>query len=344
MRSSQGLELRDDTNVLAELELRGELLLERLEPQLFQPGDLGGERGLVREVGQRAASPEPERLGQDPTRGLGLMAVGTGLAEHVLEEESIHLAAFRPQAVAGGARLDRVARERGTDPRDVHSERGPGILREIIPPERIDQALRRDDLVRLEYEVGEHDPLLRASERDRAVLPGDLERPQDGEAHRATVPLARRAWNPQPRRGSLGHVQTLPRSRFRVVSRPMGHGRRARARLSSPFRLPGAIATCLPPLLRARRERLRPKAGRRGHLPRWAPRPLCDEHLVISAVESSTPEVAPVDDVLGATPRQLRRRRTSARPLGDIADVVRAKPGMQPVQAYFAFLAAWRPG
>ena len=67
MGSRQGLELRHDPNVLTELDLGGELLLDSLEPEAPPSGDLARERRLVREVRQRAASPERAlRKGSDP--------------------------------------------------------------------------------------------------------------------------------------------------------------------------------------------------------------------------------------------------------------------------------------
>ena len=62
----RGLELPDELGIRTELELGRDALLERPEPQLLEPVDLGLGELLQLRVRERRAAPERERLAQEP--------------------------------------------------------------------------------------------------------------------------------------------------------------------------------------------------------------------------------------------------------------------------------------
>src|SRR4029453_17388776 len=66
----QRLELRDELDLPAELEVCLDPLLERDEPELLESRDLALGKGLVQEVRERGPAPERERLAQSRLRRL----------------------------------------------------------------------------------------------------------------------------------------------------------------------------------------------------------------------------------------------------------------------------------
>ena len=69
MGGDELLQLADELRVAAERELGVDPPLDRGEPDLLEPLDRGPRERLVREIGERRAAPEPERLAQQ-LRGL----------------------------------------------------------------------------------------------------------------------------------------------------------------------------------------------------------------------------------------------------------------------------------
>ena len=108
MGSRQRFELGHHTGVVTEVQLRGDLLLDRLEPEFLEPRDLSGQRRLAREIRERWAPPERQGLAEDPIGRSGFVAVRTRLVEQVFEPLGVHLVAIRPEEVAGGVRLDAI--------------------------------------------------------------------------------------------------------------------------------------------------------------------------------------------------------------------------------------------
>jgi hypothetical protein len=62
-----------------------------------------------------------------------------------------------------------------------HLEGVRGRRRRALAPERVDQPLTRDDLVRVQQQQREHGPLPRTAERERSFFAHDLERSQQPE-------------------------------------------------------------------------------------------------------------------------------------------------------------------
>jgi hypothetical protein len=65
--------------------------------------------------------------------------------------------------------------------RDVHAKRRAGRLGRPLAPKLLDEAVRRDDLVRAKKQRGEQRPLPRPAETDRARAANGLDRAEDPE-------------------------------------------------------------------------------------------------------------------------------------------------------------------
>jgi hypothetical protein len=77
---------------------------------------------------------------------------------------------------------------------DVLLEGGSRVLRLVVAPELLDQAITRDDGVPPEQEQGEQAPLFDSAEANLSLTLPDLERAEDAEveagSQSATVPRA----------------------------------------------------------------------------------------------------------------------------------------------------------
>ena len=105
------------------------------------------------------------------------------VADHLTEDGTFVTEMYVPDP----ARFDRGQR---IHVRDIES-----VVLEVSQHDPEHQRVR-SQLIALQHQAGEHDPRLRASQLERAGLPGDLERPKDAETHGPTVLPAFRAWNP----------------------------------------------------------------------------------------------------------------------------------------------------
>src|SRR5207248_8375613 len=76
-----------------------------------------------------------------------------------------------------------TAAKRSAQPRDVSVERLLDARRRPLAPERVDQPVARDDLVRVQHEHGEQRALLRAAERDEPAVDPHLERAENRGLH-----------------------------------------------------------------------------------------------------------------------------------------------------------------
>ena len=103
----------------AELDVGGDPLLERVEPQLFQPPDLALRELLARQVGEGGAAPERERRPEQfrPLRGGAARACARSPSKRTASIASGSTA----NDVAGCPRLDDVGSE-------LAPELGDGVL------------------------------------------------------------------------------------------------------------------------------------------------------------------------------------------------------------------------
>ena len=183
----QPAQLADDLGVPAGGDVGLDAARERGDPRLLEAAHLAGCERLVRQVAERRAAPQAERLAQQLRRGL--RPAGRQLAPAARDElvEALHvaLAGADAEPVPGRGPRHRVAvAERLAQPRDVdlHGLDRPG--RRVRAPQRERQPLGADRLVRIQEKDGEDRSRLGSTERDRAVGAADLQRSQDVELHR----------------------------------------------------------------------------------------------------------------------------------------------------------------
>jgi hypothetical protein len=187
MAGDEGFELGDEVAAVPELQLGIDSLLDRLQAQLVEPGDLRLREGLEAEVGERLPPPEVECLPQSHRSPGGISTrpeLAAGLHE-LLEAVEIELTGGELDEIARSTGANTLGAERLTQPGDVDLERLPRGLGRALSPELVDQALGADDLVGVQEQDRQRRSLLAGAERDLAVavLP-NLERPEDPELHR----------------------------------------------------------------------------------------------------------------------------------------------------------------
>ena len=189
--------LTHEVVVASEGEIRVDPLLQRTQALLLEACDLGGAGAEERCVGEHLAAPEPERF----PRELGSQAMmtivrrGAGCRKEARRLEHVEESAAELESVAGAAPSDgRLMRlEKRAKTGDVTLDRVSGGSGRVLTPDVVDQPLDRNDFVRMQEQHGEHDALLRASERHRDPVDADLEWPEDeepeprGHAHVAGV-------------------------------------------------------------------------------------------------------------------------------------------------------------
>jgi len=171
--------------VAAELQVDVDALLDRRQPQLFQPAGLDLGEALVLEVRQGQTAPERERFSQ-LRGGAGEIACptrGARLLPEALESVQVQLRGLELQHVAGRPGHELLARQQLAQPGDVPMQRGRRGLRRLVAPELVDQAVGGDDLVGVEQEKREEGAALPASELERTVAIEHLERPEQPKLH-----------------------------------------------------------------------------------------------------------------------------------------------------------------
>ena len=135
----QPLELGDQRAVPAEREVRLDALLESGDPQLLELRDVQLQGRLVRDVGERGAAPQPQRLAQLLRRALR-EAGGerpAAVLDEPLEPLGVELAGADPEQVAGGAGHERAGRARSRPPASSAGARpGPGARWRCWPGRR----------------------------------------------------------------------------------------------------------------------------------------------------------------------------------------------------------------
>ena len=172
MREHERLELPRQRRVSTGGEIEVDPVLERREPALVEPcGVRPGER-LVRQVGERRAAPERERLA-DPVRTR---------CGQPLEPVDVELVRLDADEVARRTGDDAVGAEGAPQRVDVDLQGVLGAGRRRLAPDRVDQPVGGDDLVRVEQELREQRPGPRPPERyGHSVVADHLQRPQQAE-------------------------------------------------------------------------------------------------------------------------------------------------------------------
>ena len=167
----------------AEREVRLDPLLQRDEPELVEPGDLGLGEGLVEEVRERRPSPERECLAE---RTLGRTRIAARERRATLGREAdepmdVHALGLELEDIARSARHDGFRAERLAKLGHVDLDGVRGGLGRVARPEALDELVDRDDPSGLEREHGEERAGLLPAERDWVSVLQRLQRPEEPE-------------------------------------------------------------------------------------------------------------------------------------------------------------------
>ena len=148
-----------------ELDVGGDPLLERIEPQLLEPSDLSLRELLARQVGERRTPPERRApsAATPPARRPGRPCAP---GEERLEADGVDRVGLGGEDVAGSARLDDVGAERPPQLRDGVLEGGRRGLRRALTPDQVDEPVGGDDLTVVDEERREEGALPLPAELD----------------------------------------------------------------------------------------------------------------------------------------------------------------------------------
>jgi hypothetical protein len=103
------------------------------------------------------------------------------LPDELLEPFDVELARLDAQQVRVAACLEPLGAEELAQAMDVDLKRVSRRRGWIVAPERFDQAVTSDGLVRVQKQEREERPLLRSAAAESCAAARDLERPQDTE-------------------------------------------------------------------------------------------------------------------------------------------------------------------
>ena len=181
------LELAGELGVTSRGEVEVDPLFETGEAQLLEAGDPVMGEACGGELGKRRAAPQRERCS------------GISVPHESLEALEIELVLLHLDAIAGRFGLHAVPAERLAQVRDVDLHRLLCRLRPLILPERVDQALGGDDLVRVQEEHRQQRAVLGACQGHHSLPVDHVEWTEDPELHRsATVPPCPEPLEPRP--------------------------------------------------------------------------------------------------------------------------------------------------
>ena len=166
VRADERLDLGHELGVRAQLEVGGDPLLEHAEAQILEPVDLGLRERLQLHVGQRRPAPERERLAEEQ-RPVPPAQPHRASRTSRSKRAEIELVAVELEHVPGRPRLQQSGPEQLAQLRDGVLERGRRRPRRVLAPELVDEALRRDRLVRAQEQQRQQRALIPAAERHR---------------------------------------------------------------------------------------------------------------------------------------------------------------------------------
>jgi hypothetical protein len=187
--------------------------LGRALAQVLEPADLGGRERLVREVGERVAAEQRERLARRPV-GLTRRGRPPGLGDEPLKAVHVDELGIDPQLIAAPAREDLRApllRHHPAQTPDVVLDHLGRARRRLLAPQTLDQPVGRDGAIRLQPEHRENRALLGPAKGDRAVVDDGLEMSEHADLHAAAlvVGVARDQPNHLPRMGSTAGLRPV---------------------------------------------------------------------------------------------------------------------------------------
>jgi hypothetical protein len=176
-----------------DLRLGAELL--SVEAEISQPFGLRFDQRRRRDVGQRPAVPQAERLGQ--LAGGPLRIAGRerppAVAEHGLEQQRVGIGRGHAELVAGGAGDEQAAVgtvHEPAQPQHVDADEIGRLSRRIILPHLVDQGVGGDDLSRIDQQSSQDGAPLGRSDALPVVSGPDLKRSEQPEPHHYLRSLA----------------------------------------------------------------------------------------------------------------------------------------------------------
>ena len=182
MVGQQPAQLRDDLGVAAAGQLGRDPELGGVQAELGQAFGLRLDQRRRRDIGQRAAVPERERLGQLGRRSLRIAGGvrAPALADQGLEHLGVGVPRGQAQQVARSAGDQERAvgvTEQPAQPEHVDADEVARLGRRRLPPYLVDQDVGGDDLPGVDQQRGQHRTPLRGPDPP-PVLPGpDLQGP-----------------------------------------------------------------------------------------------------------------------------------------------------------------------
>ena len=118
------------------------------------------------------------------------------------QSEAIQFSGIRAHVL----QLDSLGAEELTQPRDVAVQSGVCRRRRGFPPQRVDEQILRDDLVRPQQQKAEQRPLTPPAERQDAAVLRHLQSAQDPEVDRSLLWSPRRYQRQGPVSDSLARL------------------------------------------------------------------------------------------------------------------------------------------
>ena len=172
LRLHERLELGDELGVAAEREIGVDSLLEHDGAQLLESRDLGLRERLVREVGQRRATPELERLAKGTGRRTGIARAERRppLVREPREAVDVHALRLELEDVARRPRHELLGAQSLAELGDVHLDGVRRGLRRLPRPQCLDEPVDGHDATWLQREHREQRARLRAAEPDRRAF------------------------------------------------------------------------------------------------------------------------------------------------------------------------------
>ena len=185
-----GRELDQQVGVAAACEVGVDAILDRLEPALVEARRVLLHGGLVRDVGERVAVPQVERLAQEPRGGVGVAVVERGATAVGERREALRvelvgadLERVRVPACDQGTVAERLAQRRNEV---VQAATGRG--RRGLSPQCVDQPVTRERLGRMQQQDRQQEPLPALAERHLASAVLHSDRAKDRVPHGDSQP------------------------------------------------------------------------------------------------------------------------------------------------------------
>jgi hypothetical protein len=192
--ADQHVQLAEHLLVPSEREIAVDPVHQRRQPQLVELRHLVAPVRLEQQSGEGRAAPERNGFAQELGSRLEL-AHGCALTRgrkkllHVREVEFVGIDTKAVAAVRGRNRVETVTGQCLPQLRDVDVDRLSRGGRRRLTPELVDQALARDELVRMQKQDPQDKPLLQPGQRDRLALVDHFQWSEDPVLHEQVLPL-----------------------------------------------------------------------------------------------------------------------------------------------------------